>query len=100
MIHVEVVPAVRLRNIFVRTADIPLADPGAGVIARRCDSKHAHHGQDSAANVLPVEVATDANLFYLDFTGPELFGRPAHRMVLRLIEIRNKVSIESDFRSE
>ena len=38
--HVEVVAAVRLRNVPVSIADIPLADPGAAIAARCRGGKH------------------------------------------------------------
>src|ERR1017187_7994317 len=91
VVHVEVVPAPRLRDVFVSIANIPLADPGAAIIARCGGRKKTKHGQDSAANVLPVEVAAEADLLHLEFAGPETLGRPTHRMVSRLIEILHEV---------
>src|ERR1700693_5591682 len=47
-----------------------------------------------------MEVAADAGLLDLDFTGPEALGRPDDVVVDGLIEIRHVVSVEPDFRSE
>jgi len=58
------------------------------------------HGEESAPNVFPVEVATHADLFNLEFAGPEGFSGAAHAMVLRLVEICHEVRIESNFAGE
>src|SRR6202011_3726962 len=75
VVHVEMVSTVCFREVFVGIADVPLADPGTRIIPWCGDSKQTPHGQDSAANVLPVEVAAHADLFDLDFATPERLGR-------------------------
>src|ERR1017187_5813609 len=71
VIHVEVVPAPRLRYGAIGVTEVPLAPSRAGIVPRRRGGKHPKHGQDSAANVLPVEVAAHADLFQLEITGPK-----------------------------
>src|SRR4029077_13078709 len=69
VVYVEVIAAPRFRKVLVRPAQVPLPASDAGIIARGGNGKHAAHGQDPAANVLPVKVATYADLFQLDFVG-------------------------------
>ena len=69
--EIEVVPTPGLRNIFVGASNVPLADSGAGVIARGGGGKQSIHGQNAAADVTPVEVAAHADLFQLKFAGSE-----------------------------
>src|ERR1022692_2984823 len=102
VLHVEVIPAVGFGYILVSILEIPLADSAgssvtragcrACVVARRGGGEQSLHEQDSATNVLPMEVAADAGLLDLDFAGPEALRRPDDRMVTRLIEIRHVVS--------
>src|ERR1035438_2382734 len=95
MAHVEVVTAVGFGDVAVSVAEVPLADAGAAVIARRRGSKQPSHVQDPAANVLPVEVATDADLLLLELTGPVGLGRSAHGVAYGLIEILHIVGVEA-----
>src|SRR5260370_10754454 len=96
----EVVPAPGLRHVTVLVAQVTLADSRTGVIARCCGGKEPKHGQDPAANVLPVEVAAHTYLLLLELTVAEGLGGSTHAVVHRLIEIHHIVSVESDFRCE
>src|SRR5580692_12767778 len=95
VIHIEVVAAVGFRKILVGATQVPLASAWAGVVARGRDTKHSTHGQDSAADILPVEVAAEADLIKLDFVGAEDFSRSADSVVLRMVEAAYKIRIQS-----
>src|SRR5262249_21776338 len=75
VVHVEVVSAVRFRKILVSSDDVPLSNAGAGVVARRGYGKESVHVQDSAPNILPMEVAAHTELRQLKFAIPEVLGR-------------------------
>src|ERR1700690_3062274 len=100
MIHVKVVAAVGLGHVLVRIAKVPLSPSRAGVIAWRGDAEHSIHSQNPAANVLPMEVAAEADLFHLDFVRPENLGRPADRVILGMVKAADKVGVESDLWSK
>src|SRR5579872_503375 len=97
MLNVEVIPAVGFGHILVSILEVPLADSAciscrgasgrAGVIARRRGGEQALHEQDSATNILPMEVAADAGLLYLDFAGAERFSRTDNSVIDRLVEV-------------
>ena len=89
MVHVEVVSAISFGEILVCTAKVPLATSSAAVIAGRRDGEHSTHGQDPAANVLPVEVAAEADLLHLDFVGAKDFSRTAKGIIFGVIEVDN-----------
>src|ERR1039458_1746311 len=100
MADVEVVTAVGFGGVAVSVAEVPLADSGAAVIARRGGGKESKHGQDPAANVLPVEIAAHADLLLLELAAAEGLGGSTHGVVYRLIEVHHIVGVEADFRSE
>src|SRR2546427_12419469 len=47
-----------------------------------------------------MKVATDAELRYLDFIGPENFARPTDRVVLGMVEIVDVIDVGPDFRGK
>src|SRR5260370_20531433 len=47
-----------------------------------------------------MKVATDAELRYLDFIGPETFARPANSIVFGMVEIVDVVHVGTDFRGK
>ena len=110
MIDVEVIAAVRFRHILVSALEVPLADAAAisasepvaelaslrGVVV----ANSPIHEKDSAAHVLPVEIAADAGLLDLNFAGAERLSRADDGVVDRLVEIFHVVRVESDFRRE
>src|SRR5580658_8677645 len=110
MLHVEVVPAIRFGDILISTLEIPLTDSAGisrliagrrtGVVTRRSDREQAIHEHDAAAHVLPVEIATDADVLNLKFTVAELLGGAAHCMIDRLVEIVDEVGVETNFGSK
>src|ERR1022692_3260498 len=100
MVDVEVVSAISFRKILVRAPKVPLTASNPRVVSRRRNREHTPHGQDPAANVLPMEVAAEADLLQLDFIRPEYLGRSAKRVILRMVEAAHKVRVKSDFRSE
>src|SRR5579863_7720703 len=100
MIHVDVIPAVGFSKVLVGAAEIPLAAPRAGVVPWSGDSEHSPQSQNPAANVLPVEVTAEADLFYLEFVGPENLGRAPERVILGMVETANEVSVKSDFQGK
>src|SRR5262249_40922876 len=89
VIYVKVVSAVGFRYVFVCTTKVPLAAAHAGVIARRCNTEHSIHGENAAADILPVEVAAKADLLQLDFVGAKDLGRATHAIVPWIVETVN-----------
>src|SRR5262249_245691 len=62
--------------------------------------EHSIHGENAAADILPVEVAAKADLLQLDFVGAKDLGRATHAIVPWIVETVNVVSVKADFRSE
>ena len=60
----------------------------------------AELGHEPGANVVPVEVAADAELLQLDFVGPKQFARPAHGVVDRPVEVEGIGDVGADFGGE
>src|ERR1700682_637824 len=100
VVHIPVVASVCLGHVLIRTAKIPLSPSRAGVIAWRRDAEHSIHGQNPAANVLPMEVAAEADLFHLDFVRPKNLARSAQRVILGVVKTTYKVRVEPDLWSE
>ena len=97
---VEVVPAIRFRQIAIRVVEIPLSPRSARVIARRrlrIQSKLRHHAR---AHVVVVKISADAKLRHLHFVRSKHFARPADRVVLRMIEVVHVVDVRANFRRE
>src|ERR1700722_10432280 len=100
MLHIPVIAAPGLRHIAVGVGEIPLASSGAGVIAWSRGSEHTVHGQKSSANIVDADVAAKAQLLHLYFIGTKRFGGASHRVVLRMIEIKNVIDVGTKLRRE
>src|SRR5271157_567200 len=100
IVHIPVVPAPCFRHVAVRAAKRPLAATRAGIISWRRDAEHSIDGQHATTDVLPVEVASKADLLQLDFIRPEDLGRPAQGVISRMVVTIDKLGVESDFRGE
>ena len=72
---VDVVAAVGLCQITVRSVQIPLALGRTGIVAWRGCRIHAELSHQASANIVPVEVAAHAQLLQLDFVRAENFAR-------------------------
>src|SRR5215472_5808982 len=100
MVHIEVITCVGFGYILIRSAEIPLPAPRAGIVAWRGDTEHPIHGEDSCADIVPVEVTAEANLLYLEFVGAKSLGRPPKAVVFRIIEAADVMRIKAYFRGE
>src|SRR6266850_7925909 len=95
---VEVVTAVRFGEITIGVVQIPLATRRAGIVARRGLRIQTKLRHQTRANIIIMKVATDAELRYLDFIGPENLARPADGVVFGMIEIVDVIDVGPDFR--
>src|SRR5258708_6619131 len=100
MVHVEVVPAIGLRKILVRAAEIPLPTPRAGIIAWGGDAEQPSPGQDSCRDIVHVKTAGESDVLDLDFIGEKGLGRPAETIIPGMIETADVIRIEAYFRGE
>ena len=73
---VEVIAAVRLRQVAVCIVEIPLAAGGAGVVARRGLRIHAELRHQTGAHVVIMEIAADAKLRDVHFARAENLADP------------------------
>src|SRR6266850_6016552 len=97
---VEMVATVRFGEITIGVVQIPLATRRAGIVARRGLRIQTKLRHQTRANIIIMKVATDAELRYLDFIGPENLARPADRVVFGMIEIVDVIDVGANFRSE
>ena len=51
-------------------------------------------------DILPVEIAAEADLLYLDFIGSKSLGRPPETVIPGMIEAADVIRIEAYFRRE
>lgn len=69
MVHIEVIPGIRFREVFIGALKVPLANRGARVIARRGGCEHAKRREKAGFDAFPVEATTKADLLDLEFPG-------------------------------
>src|ERR1035438_8445858 len=111
VLNIEVIPAVCFRHVLISTLEIPLANSAdisretaagcrTGVVARRGGGKQSVHKQDSAAHVIPMEIASYAGLLNLNLTRAERLGGSDDGVVARLVVVFHIVGVEANFRSE
>src|ERR1700683_3648416 len=98
--RVNVITTVRLRHIAIRIGDIPLPLGIAWIVAWRCFGIHAKLSHETGANVVEVEVASDAELLQLDFVGAKQLARSAYGVVDGFIEVVVVGNIGPNFGSE
>src|SRR5215467_12333316 len=91
------VSAVRLGQIAISVVEIPLAAGGAGIIARLRLRIHSELRQHPAANIIVMEVATEAEMRKLDFARAKDLARSTDRIILRMVEILVIGDVGSEF---
>src|SRR5262249_50643264 len=100
VIYVKVISAVGFGAVFICAAKVLLSASWAGSVERRCHAEPSIHGQYAAADVLPMEVTSKADLLDLEFVRAKDLGRAAHGVVTRMIEAVDKMGVEADLRRE
>src|SRR5581483_7388213 len=90
---IDVIAAVRLRDIPVSSIQVQLAARGTRIMAGSRDGVHSVLRHQPPAHVVPVEISANSQLRELHLTGPEHFAGTRDRVVLRVVEILDVIGV-------